>query len=248
VLDRWGIVKAAGPNNKLSETIDFFEELALEKIPLERLYKKLPPSFQTSAVTLHRILHYVRQGITRRSATALIITFEDNPREILIARDISTPRLEYGKPYGAFSIPMGFSKRKEARERSILRVLQQEVFTRQTIEGEFPAGIIPDNPKPFVYFDIADIRLFIYHLPLSKKLSSLENFDSYKLKDFQFANGEEIKANRENFRVGMTEVVSIYYKYLEVLNSLDAKAAFSVTSDLNRELASLFALYSSGNS
>ncbi len=243
VLDRWGVVRAAGPNNKLSEAIDFLEELTYERIPLERLYKKFPPSFQTSAVTLHRILSYVKEGITRRRATALIVTPEGGGETMLIGRDISTQRLEYGKPYGSYSLPMGFSKRNEAREDSILRVLQQEVFTRQTVEGEFPEGIIPDNPRPFAYFDIVDTRVSVYHVPLSRPLNLLENFTSYKLKDFQFLTFGEIEEMGGLFRVGVPEIAEIYLRYLTLLETSSCKIPFIETSDLNRNLSRLAVEY-----
>lgn len=229
LLDRWGVVKAAGPNNKLSEVIDFLEQLALEKIPLERLYKRLPPSFQTSVATMHRVLSYVKRGMTRRVATALVITPEGSGKQVLIGRDVSSPRIEYGKYYGALSLPMGFSKRKESFEKSVLRVLQQEVFTKQTVERSFPFEVIPSKLEPIVYFDVADIRLNVFHLVLPKKHGDLGNFESFKLKEYQYVSPQEAKQMRSEFRVGVVEIVEIYERYLGAKPEV-------VTSELNREL------------
>ena len=43
VLDRWQVVKAAGPNNKFTEAVEFLAKLAYENIPLERCTRKCPP-------------------------------------------------------------------------------------------------------------------------------------------------------------------------------------------------------------
>lgn len=215
VLDEKGIVKAAGPNSRLNEIVEFLAKLAEENIPFEYLYKKMPPGFKTSSATIYRILSYIKEGITRRLATGLIITPYGINTKVLIAEDISTPRVELGKPYGAISIPMGFSKKTEPRETAILRVLQQEVFTRQAIEGTFP-DIIPLRPKPLIFLDIADVRVEIFHLVLPKKYLSLKNFFSYKLKNYEFisTNSQELDKLEEGFRVGVLEAIEGFKKYL----------------------------------
>lgn len=58
VLSRWGVVKAAGPNSKLSEVLEFLTRLAEQKVPLEMLYRSVPDGFKTSVSTMHRILRY----------------------------------------------------------------------------------------------------------------------------------------------------------------------------------------------
>lgn len=221
VLDKWGIVKAAGPNSRLSEILDFMLHLAEEKLPIEALYKKMPASFQTSTVTLYRILSYVKEGITRRVGTALIITPKAKKNLILIGQDISSPRLDLGKPYGALSIPMGFSRKRDSRYEAILRILQQEVFTKQAIDRKMPKKIIPALPKPFMYLDIADVRVEIFHLEIAKNLADPRNFFSFKLKDHQFMEMEKIIAadsGNFGFRAGVREAVLGYRKYLNLIN------------------------------
>ncbi|MGB6838907.1 MAG: hypothetical protein WBD86_00830 [Microgenomates group bacterium] len=216
VLDKWGIVKAAGPHSKLAEALDFLTRLAEENIPLEALYRRMPSSFRTSAATMYRILNYIKEGITRRIATGLIITPSSKKKKILVADDVSSPRMELGKPYGSISIPIGFSRKRDAREDAILRVLQQEVFAQKAIKQDLP-DIIPERPKPFMFLDIADVRVEIFHLKLPKKISKIRNFSSYKLQNFRFIDTDKvIKNKRRVFRVGVVEAARGYEKYLEI--------------------------------
>lgn len=216
LLDKWGIIKAAGPNSKMAEILDFLTRFAEENIPLEALYKKMPPSFRTSAATMYRIVSYVKEGITRRIATGLIITPGSNKKMILVGDDISTPRIALGKPYGSLSIPMGFSRKRDPREDAILRILQQELFTKRAIKKDMP-NLIPVRPKPFMFLDIADVRVEIFHLKLPKKLSKSSCFSSFKLQNFRFLDKEKImKGNRKKYRLGVVEAAKGYTKYLEI--------------------------------
>jgi hypothetical protein len=217
LLDKWGIVKAAGPNSKLSEAITFMVLLSDQKMPLETLYHSLPPSFKTSMATMHRILHNIKEGVIRRYGTALILTPDEDSRKILIAEDVSTPRLELGKPFGAISLPMGYSKGDEKAGTSILRVLQQEVFSEMAIERRFPYGVIPKNPKPFMYFDIADVRVAVYHLTLPSAFSSPKALSSSKLVNYRYLNLEtmiSVGARKNHFRSGIKEMAIGYNNYL----------------------------------
>jgi len=212
LISKWGVVKAAGPNTRISEAVYFLEQLAFEKIPLETLYRRMPPSFRTSAMTLHRILSYVKGGVTRRVATGLVITKEGEPEKLLVARDISTPRMEYGKFYGAYSLPMGFSKKGEGMENSVLRVLQQEVFSRQVVERKFPLDDVAARVKKIVDFDVIDIRLSLYHLVLPYEISDSVLINSYKLTDYRYLMAEEILVQRDLFRAGVPELCQMYIK------------------------------------
>ena len=240
VLDRWGIVKAAGPNSKLSEALSFFVHLAKEQIPLETLYKRMPPSFQTSIGTLHRILSYMKEGVTRRVGTALVITPYKKPDHILVANDISTPRVEFGKPFGSVSIPMGFSKKRDTKQKAILRVLQQEVFAKQAIAQNMPMEIITKDTEPFMYLDAADVRVSIYHLRLPKELSSSKCFSSFKLENHRFLSIKNIiKGDTEHLRVGLIETVLGYQRRLEMLDKNIIANPIYETTSLNHELAAL---------
>ena len=216
LLTKWGIIKAAGPNSKMAEILGFMTRFAEEKIPLEALYKKMPPSFMTSAATMYRIVSYVKEGITRRLATGLVITPASNKNKILVGNDVSIPRLTLGKPYGSTSIPMGFSRKRDSREDAILRILQQEVFTKLTIKRKMP-DIIPMRPKPFMFLDIADVRLEVFHLKLPKKLSKKSNFSSFKLQNYKFLDKEKIlKGDKKKYRLGVMDAAKGYSKFLEI--------------------------------
>jgi hypothetical protein len=243
LVTRWGIVKAAGPNSKLSEAITFLVLLSDRKIPLERLYKSLPPSFKTSMATMHRILHHIKEGIIRRVGTALVVTPHDNPNLILVGEDVSTPRLNVGKPFGSISLPMGYSKASEEGEISVLRVLQHEVLTQMAINKTMPLRIIPRDIKPFMYLDVADVRVGVYHLVLPENLSPEENFSSYKLINHAYLHLSEIidRAEDYNFRTGVKEIARGYRKFR--IDENPSWQALFEKSNLNIELEALAAEY-----
>lgn len=240
VLDKWGVIKAAGPNNKLSEAIEFFTYLVERNLSFEGLYKKMPPSFQTSASTLYRILGYIKEGITRRVGTALVITPYNLTEKILLATDISVPRIELGKPYGSLSLPMGYSRKRDSRKDSILRVLQQEVFMEKVIDQQIPQNLIPSDIHPFMYLDVADVRIALYHIQLPKQLSGVKNFSSYKLRDHRFYEIDEILNNpdiKNKLRAGVTIAVNGYKKYLSLLKRNLSVNPLQLRAEINTNLS-----------
>lgn len=248
IIKDWGIIKAAGPNRPLYETISFFVKLIERKVPLETLYTKMPPSFTTAVASLHRTYKNLKENIKRkleerdlrRGATALVITPQGNPESVLIGFDVS-PRKELGKPYGSVSIPMGFSKRTEVKEDSILRVLQQEVFMEKVVERSFPYEVLPENPKPFMYVDVADIRVAVYHLVLPENLSETKSFSSHKLKKHEFLKLDEVSKfeNSHVFRVGLSEIFRGYESFFEAQKEEITFSTLYIRSWLNRELEDL---------
>jgi hypothetical protein len=233
LLDKWGIVKAAGPNSKLSEALVFLHLLSEEKITLEKFYKNIPPSFRTSLSTMYRILHNIKEGIIRRSGTALVISPTDKKDLVLVGDDISTPRLNLGKPYGSISLPMTYSKKEEKSSISILRVLQQEVFTKEAVDNCIP-DILPDNPEPFMYLDIADVRVAVYSIELATDY----NFSSFKLINHRFMHISEFTGDisHGHFRSGLKEIALGYKKYL--LGEKHSEFPIFEKSYLNLALAS----------
>ena len=239
LLDKWEIVKAAGPNSKLSESLEFFHHLAETNIPFERLYEKMPPSFRTSAATLYRVLSYIKEGVTRRVGTGLVITPYENDKKVLIGEDRSTPRVELGKPFGSLSIPVGFSKKRDLRETAILRVLQQEVFTEQAIEKKMPK-VIPERPKPFMFLDIADIRVEVFHIKLPRKYQGKDIFSSYKLFNHKFMTIDKILSldkEKVKLRAGVASGIEGYRKYLELKRRNISADPFYSRSELNYRLS-----------
>lgn len=238
VLSKWGIVKAAGPNNKLSESIDFLAKFAYENIPFDRLYKNMPPSFRTSSATLYRILSYIKEGLTRRYGVALVINPYRNEKKILVAHDMSAPRIELGKTHGSLSVPMGFARLRDPREIAILRILQQEVFTNLAVEKKLP-NIIPDRIKPFMILDVADVRVEIFHLMLPKSLSGLKSFSSFKLKKYKFVPTKILVDDKKNInlRLGIREIATGYQKYLQAKRRNMAVNPIYYKSTINYKLS-----------
>lgn len=239
VLDKYGVVKTAGPNGRISETILFFEHLVKDTTDIESIYKKMPLSFQASLKTIYRIYSYMKQGLTRRVGVALIISPFNEPEKVLLANDISTPSLELGKKYGFLSLPMGYTRKRDNRRTGVIRVLQQEVFTELVINGSFPFDIILSSVEPFMYLDIADVRVAVYSLTLPKELSSLSNFSSFKLKDYRFLDIKEILKSGLPLRAGVKEAVFGYLKYLRILRRKLVINPLQDSSSLNKELATI---------
>ena len=242
ILDRFGIVKAVGPNNKFSEAVDFLAHMVKDNIPFEKLYKKMPPSYRTSVVTLYRVLAYVKEGITRRLGCALVISPYNDPHKILIAKDISTPNIDFGKYYGNYTIPMGYAKKGATRSENIKRILQQEVFTDMVSERHLPDFFLKDEMSPYMYLDIADVRVSVYHLQLPEGYSSLTSFSSYKLKDFTFVESEKLlkdKYNDASLRAGVKEAIKGYLRYLSLVKRKLSVNPLQERSILNQELATV---------
>lgn len=242
LIKKWGIIKSAGPNSILSEGITFLSLLSKDKVSLESLYKRLPPSFKTSMGTMHRLLHNIKEGVTRRVGTALVITPSDDPDRVLVGEDISTPRLELGKPFGSITLPMGYSKMEEDSRDSILRVLQQEVFAQMAIKRNLPLNLIPANHKPFMYVDVADIKVSVYHIELFRQLTSNDCFSSYKIRKHNFISVLELAGDSRtaNIRSGIKEIGLGYRKYLEKNAQGTYVKPIVGKCLLNRELAITF--------
>ena len=238
ILNQFGVVKTAGPNNLLNEAVDFLSHMLHDSASVEEIYKKLPLRFQTSLSTIYRIAEYVKEGITRRVGVGLVVTPYNDDRQILLAEDVSIPRIELGKPYDSISMPMGYAKKRDSRKTNVLRILQQEVFTNLVTKQSFPKELVSEKLEPFMYLDIADVRVAIFHLQLPKKLSSLGNFNSYKLKNYQFVSVDEIPQTK-NLRVGIKEVAVGYKKYLDLLSRNLVVNPMQAQSLLNRELATI---------
>lgn len=227
VLDKYGVVKSAGPNSKISESLYLLSLIANYKIPLEKIYRKYAPaSIKVSTNTIHRILHYTRLGLTRRQGTALLIENKIEPGKYVVGNDISLTKSILGEK-GDYSLPMGHSKTGEAPRVSIMRVLQQEVFTDKVTDFNFPVNLIPEHPRPVMYINIADIRVAVYHITISPKLE----FSSFKLQNLGFKSSAEIK--NENVRPGVEEIISSYElnRNSELLNE-----GFEINSNLNASL------------
>lgn len=205
VLSKFGVIKSAGPNSKISESLYFLSLLANYKIPLEKAYHKYAPkNIQVSTNTLHRILHYTRLGLTRRQGVILIISPKNNPNKVILGKDLSLTNSSLGNK-GDLSLPMGHSKVGEPARDSIARVLQNEVFTNEIIKNNFPWDIIPNHIKPIACVNVADILVSVYKLELPSNLKSFSSFKLEKLKFFDINNLPDI-----SFRPGIKDALNFY--------------------------------------
>jgi len=235
LLNNYGVIKKAGPNNRLSETLAFFEDFVKDKTNLEDIYKKMPVPFRTSLKTIYRIYSYMRRGLTRRVGVALVVSPYNNPKKILLARDVSIPSLTLGKTYGCLSLPMGYTRKRDSRKIGIIRTLQYEVFTEMVIKGNFPFAVAGEKLEPFLYLDIADVRVAVYNISLPKELSLVSLFSSFKMKDYKFYFIEEILSANLRLRAGVKESVSSYLKYLCLLEKNLVVNPFQEVSNVNEK-------------
>ena len=246
ILDKYGVVKAAGPNKPITEAIGFFVKMIERKVPLETLYRSMPPRFAASMTTLHRMYRQVKEEVKkeigerdmRRRGTAVLLHPVQEQYLALVGRDVSPAKIDVGRPFGAHSFPMGFSKLGEPAQDSILRVLQKEAFTPQVLQRNFPEEVIEKSEaaSPFMYLDIADVRVAVYSIALSPKLSDLSNFESFKLKNYEYIDLRElakVKSLDRTYRLGMVEIAKGYINYVSFPKSVPSY----VTSDLNLALA-----------
>ncbi len=230
ILTKYKVVKSAGPNSKLTESLRMLRLVADYKLSLEKVYERYAPhKLLVSTNTLHRILHYTRLGLTRRSGTALILTEKGKPNSFLLGNDMSLSDDSLGKK-GNLSLPMSHSKTGEMPRESIARVLQQEVFSDLVLENTFPWELIPEHPKPVLFIKIADIKVSIYHLELSKQYQ----FSSFKLSNHQFVNLEQIADYV--VRPGVSEILE---KFIEVNDGRYVSTVPEISSRLNSSLLAL---------
>ncbi len=206
LLNKYGIIKSAGPNSKLSESLHVLSLLNTYKLPLERVYHKYTPAtIQVSTNTLHRVLHKIRLGVTSRVGIALLIFGSENSSNLLMGQDDSLLDPNLGHK-GDWSLPMGYTREQDSFETGIKRVLQQEVFVNETISGNFPSKIIPKKPTPLFTINIADIKVYVFKLKLNRNYQ----FSSYKLKNYNFYSFQDI--DNLKCRAGIGDIVDSYLK------------------------------------
>lgn len=224
LLNKYKVVKSAGPNSKLSESMHVLSLLNTYKLPLERIYHRFSPqSLQVSTNTLHRTLHNIRLGVTKRVGIALLISNTMSPNKFLLGQDTSLTDPNLGQK-GDWSLPMGYTRQQDNFKTGITRVLQQEVFTNQTINGSFPKKVVPKNPKPIFSVNIADIKVYVFKIQLKKDFE----FSSFKLKNFNLYSVQEIIDLKA--RGGVKDIIELY------LNGSDNQ---SYNSEFNEELCLL---------
>jgi len=175
-------------------------------------------------------MHNIRLGVTRRCGTALLISPESNKDRYLLGQDISLCNPSFGES-GDGSLPMSHTRMQDSATTSITRVLQQEVFTQNCINGNFPFNLIPENSKPIFYINIADIKVAVFRLIFPDEY---HDFSSYKLCRFSFKSALEIK--QAKIRPGVGEIVK-NFELLRYAPQNDSEIV--IDSNLNLALAKL---------
>lgn len=217
ILDKYGVVKNIGrQRTNFAEAILFLDSLVKSNFPLEKCYRRMPHSFQISLSSLHRILHSIKMGVTNRHGVALVVTLESDPNLLLVGNDISTPRVELGKKHGSLSFPMGFSSPTDTSLTAVKRILQREMFVKETINKAFPEKLLQDEVKPFMYLAIADVKVGVYRVILPNEFRDENGFSSYKLTNFKFmpvSHLISLGTNTSTVRSGVLEVCQQYRDY-----------------------------------
>ncbi|RJR28800.1 hypothetical protein C4564_04465 [Candidatus Microgenomates bacterium] len=241
-INKMGLVRSAGRHVSFPETLHFFREQALAPgTPLESLYKNMPPSFQVSIATLHRIYKLIEENTVRRYASAVLISPEYNPNEVLLANEL-TGNSRYGKRVGDVCVPMSFSKKNETPRDSVLRVLQHEFSASMAVSGklsthsEFVDNIIPKNLNPFMYLNIIDVRVAVYSIRLPLELCNLDACSSFRVTEHRFETLGSVLSEPKNLRLGIVEMVTCYE---DLLMGRQSEAPVQQTSLVNLALVKL---------
>ncbi|OGM04899.1 hypothetical protein A2715_04590 [Candidatus Woesebacteria bacterium RIFCSPHIGHO2_01_FULL_39_32] len=253
-LDKRGIIKLKGYNSGMKHAFYFFQEIVSSKLPIERLYKSMPPSLKekVSFPTLHRIWQNLAFTDTpeeeiRRFGTMLVIQPEGNEDVVLVGRDVSPPNDKYGKKFGAWTFPMGFSSKGIPRE-GALRIFQQEVATPWAVNGFLSARgslmglILPEDRLPFMRLNIADVGVNAFQITLPRELCDLDNLDSFKLTDYRWTEVSELALQSPEDPIYRSGVVDVARKYLNLLSYREERLPICQNSTLNSRLRELFVL------
>lgn len=231
ILNKFKIVKSAGPNSKLSESLDILSLINNYKVPLERVYRRYAPlTLKVSTNTMHRIMHHIRLGVTRRCGAALLISRESAKDKYLLAQDTSLTNSALGEA-GDYSLPMGHTRMQDSCKTSITRVMQQEVFTKESISGKFPFTLIPGDTRPSFYINIADIKVAIYRLIIPDQY---RNYSSFKLENYTYFSADEIKTLK--LRPGVGEIVN---EHERLRFQPESTKEIVINSELNLALSKL---------
>ena len=206
LVKKSGIVKSMGRREvSLTEALHFFARKALEPtVGIQTLYYQMPPSFQTSLASLHRIYNRILVQRPHRFATALILHSE-NDNKVLFGHEVRTQALQ-GKFRGDLSLPMTFCGAEESYSQAITRVLQQEVFTEQAIKQSRTLEI-SNSIEPFLKFTILDVEVRVFELAVPSDL--LQQVNSYKLADYQLFDFAELQ-EYQRVRHGISEIVKAW--------------------------------------
>ena len=241
-IKQFGIIKKVGRRKvSLAKTLYFFTQKALEPaIPIEKLYKSMPLTFQESAsiATIHRIYNNLMEKVVRLEAAGVIITKSGQPERVLIVDELES-RAGTGKVSGSSTIPFSFANRKEDMRTKALRVLQQEFSTHLTLgkklttKGSLAKKLVPKSISPILHFHLLDVEINIFHIELPGDFD-MSTLSSYNVKNHRFVHVDDIvRQSPINFRVSVPEIVAAYCKQMFGQTAEDPQI---ITSSLNHAL------------
>lgn len=236
VLRKWGIVEYVGPEKQYPEIFFLLSELAAKNLSPDKAYAKRPLIFDVSFKTFKNVFENIRKGVILKTATALVLSPENDPNSVIIGEDFSVPREELGKFRGSLTVPECFSKPKEDPRVSILRVFQREVFANLAIEGKFNLGMVSVDQTPIGYVDVADVRVSCYRGTIPNGL--MGELSSPTILGLESRRLEDILALKKTrlVRAGLPETITEYQRYLISGSNFEPRI---VTSHLNREIAQI---------
>jgi hypothetical protein len=153
----------------------------------------------------------------------LQILHQESNITILIGQESVGNRYKHA---GDKTIPMGFAKKIEDEDKveSIVRIMQQEVSTANTLNGAFAfqansplVQVLSDQDlTPLVQINILDVRVQTYRIVVPDNL--LTNLSSYKLTNYSFEQPDEV-LSLTNLRPGVAEMVATHMTGLCFLQS-----------------------------
>lgn len=213
-----GLVKSAGRHTNLPELLHFFKEKALTPgTPIEKLYKSMPHDFRVSLTTIHRTYKAIQDRTFRRHGAALILV--DDKNNILVGKETHS-NSRYGKKIGDWAIPMGFAKKNETDYESALRIAQHEVS---------PEYKIPKKIKPFMFFDLVDVRIKVYLVKTNKNFE-VKTCQSYRLTNHKFINVYDL-LEQTNLREGVKDIIK---NYISILDGVYSNEVVYETANINK--------------
>ena len=117
--------------------------------------------------------------------------------------------------------------------------MQQEVFTKGVIDKTLKENFLSKDINPFMYLDIVDVRVNVYHLSLDEEYSDVKKFSSYKLKNYKFIDLDDLFSKNNKFRMGLSKIGLGYQKYLDRPETMVEYKPILIKSDINLELSQL---------
>jgi hypothetical protein len=239
ISDR-GIIKSptGRPPVHIGALTDFFQTMITENSTIERLNKYPISGFVYGERSLYRVLKKIRTGVISHNATMILAHPQYRPDLLLTARDlcINSVDVEHSR-----TAPMTYSTKKEDPYFSLLRVVQQEMLSEMTINGELNVSkasthrFLKNALNPKFYVDVLDVRVGVHILEIPTQL--LSRISSERLDSMHFESLYTVAQSdpvTSEYRAG---VVDAARKHVEAHLSNEEKSVGNhFPSQINRSL------------